>query len=183
MSKKVLQSLVKSALFCPIFILFSLFLWYNKDMKTNENSHQNQIEYIGQLEEKCKSQEEKITMLEHKLDWLQEQIRLGQHKKFGASSEKTTMENQMALVFNETEAFQKDELPEPTLEEVTYKRKKAVGHKDDLLKDLPTETITYELPEEEQICPDCGEKRHVMGKEVRRELKIIPDQVEVVEHV
>lgn len=36
-------------------------------MKTNENSHQNQIEYIGQLEEKCKSQEEKITMLEHKL--------------------------------------------------------------------------------------------------------------------
>lgn len=139
-------------------------------MKTNENSHQNQIEYIGQLEEKCKSQEEKITMLEHNLDWLQEQIRLGQHKKFGASSEKTTLEDQMSLVFNETEGFQKDELPEPTLEEVTYKRKKAVGHKDDMLKDLPTETIIYELPEEEQVCPDCGEKRHVMGKEVRREL-------------
>ena len=152
-------------------------------MKTNENSHHNQIEYIGQLEEKCKSQEEKITMLEHKLDWLQEQIRLGQHKKFGTSSEKTTMEDQMALVFNETEGFQKDDLPEPTLEEVTYKRKKAVGHKDDMLKDLPTETITYELSEEEQVCPDCGQKRHVMGKEVRRELKIIPAQVEVVEHV
>lgn len=52
-----------------------------------------------------------------------------------------------------------------------------------MLKDLPTETIIYELPEEEQVCPDCEEKRHVMGKEVRRELKIIPAQVEVVEHV
>lgn len=152
-------------------------------MKTRENSHQNLTEYTKQLEEKCKSQEEKIIMLEHKLDWLQEQIRLSQHKKFGVSSEKTTLEDQMALVFNETEGFQKADLPEPTLEEVTYKRKKAVGHKEEMLKDLPTETIIYELSEEEQVCPDCGEKRHVMGKEVRRELKIIPAQVEVIEHV
>ena len=152
-------------------------------MKTEENSHQNSTEYIHQLEGKCKSQEEKITMLEHKLDWLQEQIRLSQHKKFGASSEKTTFEDQMSLVFNETEGFQKNDLPEPTLEEVTYKRKKAVGHKAEMLENLPSETIIYELPEEEQVCPDCGEKRHVMGKEVRRELKIIPAQVEVVEHV
>ena len=62
-------------------------------------------------------------MLEHKLDWLQEQIRLSQHKKFGSSSEKTTFENQMSLVFNETEGFEKNDLPEPTIEEVTYKRK------------------------------------------------------------
>lgn len=152
-------------------------------MTTYTTSNQKQTEYIHQLEEKCQSQEETITMLQHKLDWLQEQFRLNQHKRFGSSSEKTTFEDQMALVFNETEGFQKDDITEPTIEEITYKRKKAVGHKDEALKDLPTETIIYELPEEEQVCPDCGEKRHVMGKEIRRELKIIPAQVEVVEHV
>ena len=152
-------------------------------MKTHMKSNQKQTEYIQQLEGKCKLQEDKITMLEHKLDWLEEQIRLNQHKKFGASSEKTTFDDQMALVFNEAEGFQKDDIPEPTIEEVTYKRKKAVGQKDEMLKDLRAETIVYELPEAEQVCPDCGESRHVMGKEIRRELKIIPAQVEVVEHV
>ena len=152
-------------------------------MKTPIKSTQKQRKYIEQLEGKCKSQEEKITMLEHKLDWLEEQIRLNQHKKFGASSEKTTFDDQMALVFNETEGFQKDDLPEPTMEEITYKRKKKVGHKDEMQKDLRAETITYELSEADQVCPDCGDHRHAMGKEVRRELKIIPAQVEVLEHV
>lgn len=139
-------------------------------MKTPIKSNPKQTKYIEQLEGKCKSQEEKITMLEHKLDWLEEQIRLNQHKKFGSSSEKTTFEDQMALVFNEAEGFQKDDLPEPTIEEITYKRKKKVGHKNEMLKDLPTEIITYELAEADQACPDCGDNRHVMGKEVRREL-------------
>ena len=52
-----------------------------------------------------------------------------------------------------------------------------------MLADLPTETIDYYLPEEEQACPECGVKMHIMGKDVRRELKIIPAQVKVVEHV
>lgn len=94
-----------------------------------------------------------------------EQIRLSQHKQFGSSSEKTTFEEQMSLVFNETEGFQKDNLVEPALEEITYKRSKTVGHKETLLEDLPTETIMYELSPEEQVCPECSEIRHVMGKE------------------
>lgn len=152
-------------------------------MNKNEKYPLNQTEYIQQLVEKCKAQEEKITMLENKMDWLVEQIRLSKHKQFGASSEKTTFEGQMSLVFNETEGFQRDNLPEPTLEEITYKRKKAVGHKEELLADLPVQTIEYTLAEDKTDCPECGEKMHVMGKEVRRELKIIPAQVEVVEHV
>lgn len=152
-------------------------------MKKHTTPYQNQIEYIQQLEEKCKAQEEKIASLEHKMDWLMEQIRLSQHKQFGPSSEKTTFEDQMSLVFNESEGFQRDALAEPIIEEVTYKRKKSVGHKEEILKDLPTETIIYEIPEAEETCPDCGEVRHVMGKEVRKELKVIPAQISVVEHV
>lgn len=152
-------------------------------MKKHTSTHQNQTKYIEQLEAKCKAQEEKITTLENKMDWLMEQIRLSQHKQFGPSSEKTTFTDQMSLVFNETEGFQKDHLAEPTIEEITYKRQKSVGHKESILKDLDAETIIYEIPKEEQSCPECGETRHVMGKEIRKELKIIPAQVSVVEHV
>ena len=52
-----------------------------------------------------------------------------------------------------------------------------------MLKDLPVETITYELPEEEQVCEQCGSKMHAMSKEVRREIEVIPPQVKVIEHV
>lgn len=152
-------------------------------MNKSETNHLNKTEYIQQLEEKCKSQQEKITMLENKMDWLMEQIRLSKHKEFGASSEKTTFEEQMSLVFNEAEGFQRDSLSEPTLEEITYKRKKAAGHKEELLADLPVQTIEYTLSDDESDCPQCGEKMHAMGKEIRRELKIIPAKVEVVEHV
>jgi transposase len=77
----------------------------------------------------------------------------------------------------------KPEVPEPTLEEVTYRRKKKQGHREEMLKDLPVETVVYELPEEEQICGQCGDKMHEMSQEVRREIEVIPPQVKVVEHV
>ena len=42
--------------------------------------------------------------------------------------------------------------------------------KEELIKDLPVETIEYHLPQEEQTC-DCGKKLHTMSKEIRKELK------------
>lgn len=51
------------------------------------------------------------------------------------------------------------------------------------MKNLPTETIHYRLSDEEQDCLCCGEQVHEMSTEVRRELKVIPAQVKVVEHV
>lgn len=43
--------------------------------------------------------------------------------------------------------------------------------------------VHYRLSDEEQVCLCCGEKTHEMSTQIRRELKIIPAQVEVVEHV
>ena len=94
---------------------------------------------------------------------------------------KKTSSEQLAL-FNEAESEAKPEAPEPTIEEINYKRRKKQGHREEILKDLPVETIEYHLPEEEQKC-DCGGKLHIMSKEVRKELKIVPAQVSVVEHV
>jgi transposase len=44
-------------------------------------------------------------------------------------------------------------------------------------------TFTHKLPENECICSDCGSDLHVMGTEVREELKIIPAKAVIVRHV
>lgn len=118
--------------------------------------------------------------LELKLKWFEDQHRFHLNKMYGRSSEKTSPE-QLSL-FNEAESEAKPEAPEPTVEEITYKRKKKQGHREEMLKDLPVETIEYHLPEDEQKC-DCGGNLHIMSKEVRKELKIVPAEVSVVEHV
>ncbi len=119
--------------------------------------------------------------LSAKLTWFEEQFRLNQHKQFGASSEKTNVE-QLSL-FNEAEIEAKPDAPEPTVEEITYKRHKKKGHREEMLKDLPVETIEYFLSQDEQVCDCCGGNLHEMSTDVRRELKIVPAQVSVVEHI
>jgi transposase len=150
-------------------------------MNNIEITKENQAEYVKNLEETCKTQEAKIKLLENKIAWMMEQMTLSKHKKFGASSEKSEYD-QLSL-FNDAENEADDSIKEPTMEEIMYKRKKQVGKKKDMLKDLPTETVEYFLPEEEIQCEICGSDRHIMGKNIRLELKIIPPEVKVVEHV
>ena len=150
-------------------------------MENTENKSQNQTEYIRQLEEICLSQKKQIQVLDQKMNWLLEQIRLSKHKRFGTSSEKS--EYDQLNLFNEAEKEADENVTEPELEEIKYKRKKRVGKKEEMLKDLPVETIEYFLSPEEQECPKCGEPMHIIGKDVRRELKIIPAQAVVVEHL
>ena len=85
-------------------------------------------------------------------------------------------------LFNEAEAEAKPSLPEPTMEEITYKRRKTKGKREEQLKDLPVETIEYRLSPEEQVC-SCGGPLHEMSTEVRQEIKVIPAQTIVVKHV
>jgi transposase len=87
------------------------------------------------------------------------------------------------MLFNEAEAQSKPEAPEPTVEEITYRRKKKQGKREAQLKDLPVETIEYRLPPEEQVCSCCGGSLHEMSTEIRQELKVIPAKVSVVKHV
>lgn len=158
-----------------------VFLWYNSYMENIKNKSANQTEYILQLEEENCTLKAKVDMLESKVEWMLEQIRLSQHNRFGNSSEKTEY-NQISL-FNEAEKEADELVAEPDLEEITYKRKKRAGKKEEMLSALPVETINYYLPEEEQICLECDCQLHVMGREIRRELKIIPAQAIVVEHI
>ena len=146
-----------------------------------KNTDENQTEYIDNLEKTCRIQETQIKMLENKIDWLMEQITLSKHVRFGASSEKSEYD-QLSL-FDEVEKEADDSIAEPEFEEIKIRRKKQVGKKDEMLADLPLETIEYYLSAEEQICSECGEAMHIMGRNVRRELKIIPAKAVLVEHV
>ena len=139
---------------------------------------------IEELESKCARQEQQIAELTAKLTWFEEQFRLSQKKRFGSSSEQTDQTDQVQLqIFNEAEREAKPSAPEPTFEEITYKRQKRTGNREEKLKDLPVKRIEYHLSPEEQICDCCGGKLHEMSNEVRKEVEFIPAQINVVEHV
>jgi transposase len=120
---------------------------------------------------------------EAKINWLKEQLRLYQSKRFGVSSERTLPGQLELTLFNEIEKEANLELPEPTVETITYHRRKKSGQRQLMLENLPVETIEYRLSEEEQVCSCCGGNLHEMSTEVRQELKYIPAEVKVVKHV
>jgi len=134
-----------------------------------------------QLQEQNEKLQLQVEALTAKVRWFEEQFRLSKQKRFGASSERTPPE-QLQL-FNEAEAEADPARAEPTVETITYQRKKERRQREVLLDDLPVETIEYHLPEAEQACPSCSGTLHAMSTEVRQELKVIPAEVKVVRHV
>jgi len=131
---------------------------------------------------KLKSENDKLKILNN---WYLEQFRLAQHRRFGSSSEKTELPEQLGM-FNEAEVLADiADATEPLSEEdVTCKRKKRKGKRKAFYENLPTEQIVHELPEDERICPDCGGLLHACGHEVlRREVEVIPAQARAIEHV
>ncbi len=148
-----------------------------------ENEEKISKDNSKNIQERCHDLEEEVLELKAKIKWYEEQFRLAKEKQFGKSSEKTEGYGEQLGFFDEAENEANRKVAEPTLEEITYSRKKRVGKRDEDLSSLPVETIEYDLPEEEKACAQCGENMHTMSKETRREFKIIPAQVTVVEHV
>src|SRR4051812_25159673 len=97
---------------------------------------------------------------EAKINWLKEQLRLHQSKRFGFSSERTLTGQLELTLFNEVEKEANLELPEPTVETITYRRRKKRGQRQLMLENLPVETIEYRLSEEEQVCSCCSGNLH-----------------------
>jgi len=139
---------------------------------------------VQQLESTNQHQQSRIEHLEAENRWLKEQFKLARHRQFGPSSEKASALLQNELLFNEAEATLDSATVEPEPETVTYVRKrKSAGHREEILANLPTETIEYRLPEDEQVCSQCGGAMHEMSTQTREELDIIPAQVKLTRHV
>lgn len=138
---------------------------------------------IKELRDENTKLKNRVKELEDKLNLLLEQISLAKHKEFGKSSEQNVeVHDNIDNIFNEVEDIAKPEVPEPEMEEITYKRKKYKGQRENQFKNLPIEIIEYEILEEDKIC-HCGNERHVIGEEIRTEIKIIPAQVILVKHI
>ena len=145
-------------------------------MKTKNNSA---AELLGIIEEK----DRRITELEQQNQWLLEQFRLLRRKQYGTSSEQVIADQ--VSIFNEAEASADLAAAEPSLTEVKahYRKGKSRLTTDKLPEDLPVEIIEHELPEDERACPECGGNLHVMGKETREEIRLIPAKAVIVRHV
>lgn len=159
----------------PKTLDLSLLLWYDicmeKDMRNQDEIIEKLLISIDKLTLKLEASEEKNALLE-------EQVRLLTQKRFGTSSEKT---NPDQLSF--FEEAKEESCPEPTIETITYKRRKKTGKRQEQLDGLPIEEIHYELSDEEKVCAECNNELHDMGSDIRKEIKLIPAQAIVVHHV
>lgn len=125
-----------------------------------------------------------IAELKMLVKFYEEQFRLSKHRQFGSSSEKSEYDITQLSIFDEAEATADVNMPEPELIEIEkHYRKRTRLTTDKLPDDLPVEIVLHDLPAEEQVCPECGGGMHVMGKETRRELVIVPAQVKIREHI
>ena len=142
-------------------------------------------EEYEQLQADLNASQSKVSELEQQVNALTEALRLAQHKRFGASSEKTVDDGsqQLSFLFNEAAVISDHEAAQDKLETLVAAHKRRKKHEytlDNLPEGVAAEVIEHRIPQEELECPICEETMQEIGKEVVR--KIIPAQVVVVEH-
>ena len=160
-------------------------------MKKAENFQTSNAEMvtISRAEyEELQAQSKRVSELESRVDMLMEALRLAQHKRFGASSEKSedTLMEQLSFLFNEAEVFSAAEMKAEEDITVVAAHKRHKKHEYTLEKipeDLPTERIEHRLEGTGLVCPQCGDTMSEIGTEVVNRLKIIPAQVIVEQHI
>jgi len=121
-----------------------------------------------------------MAKMEALLQYYEAQFRLLRRRQFGASSERTDSDICRQLnLFGEVEIAPP---PTPDTEEITCKRKKRKGKREEDLSSLPVVRVEHELPEGERGCPNCATPMRDIGVTIRREIEIIPAQAILKEH-
>lgn len=111
--------------------------------------------------------------------YLLEQFRLARQERFAPKSEKNIYQ---ADLFDEAGIETVDiEEKENTIDVKSHQRKKHPVRKP-LPPYLPREQIIYDIKDEEKVC-ECGIHLSRIGEEITEQLKYIPPQLSVVQHV
>ena len=131
-------------------------------------------------------QQESLFDMNKKLDLLLEQVRISNQTRFGNSSEKSELQNQLVFCFNEAEAIvaAADDITEPTVEQVIPEHKRRVkkkGKRSEDLSSFPVRIETHVIPEEMLRELFDGDYRK-LPDEVYKKLEFHPATFEVVEH-
>lgn len=165
-----------------------------EELLAQNSALKKQVKYLGNQTEKAEKKYEQaqseiknLTLRNKELianyNWILEQLKLSKKKIYGSSAEKIAEDYGQLNLFNEAELERQPLEPEPKLEEITCRRKKSKKrNQNEIYGDLPVEEIVYDIPEEEKICEKYGSEMSFMKYEIRRELKIVPAKVSVVEH-
>ena len=141
---------------------------------------------ISTLKAENEKQKAEIDKLRLQIDRLNELLLNAQRARFGQSSEKQkyVSPDQLSL-FNEAEKEQDPKAPEPDEDTIIvpeHKRKKKKPF-DEKVKELPSEDVILELPEDERNCSYCGKPLRKMGKKfLRKEIVVIKKQIKVVNY-
>ncbi len=132
----------------------------------------------------------KLTQQSTFINQLLEQINLARAQRFGASSEKLTLD-QLGLSFDEAEVtalaadvLTEQEAPQQQTEDVpvaSYRRRRS-GRRP-LPPELPRVEIHYTLEGEACRCGHCSSELQPMGQKVSEQLDIIPAKVQVLRHL
>ena len=150
-------------------------------MKTPANTLPTDVETLQELVLKLQSQvstkQNKLNTLQSKYQYLLEQFRLAQHQQVGRRSEENATQGDL---FNEAEALFGD-FVEPEKESISYTRNKP--KRKPLPKDLPREVIIHDINEADKVCDCCGNDLHQMGEDKSEQLKFVPAQIKVIEHI
>jgi len=136
----------------------------------------------GMIQTLLAEKKAKILALENELNWLKEQVKLGQQRIFGRSSEKTE-NGQAEIIFNEEDSSELAELPTEEAETIHYIRRKPkqCGRKLDTSR-LPCERQVHDLNETEKIC-SCGSHLEKIGENTSDQIEHIREQLKRIEHV
>ena len=156
-------------------------------MKSTERTDTSNQEMVTISRAEYDAQQGRIAKLEQQVAVLTEALRLSRHRRFGASSEKTSEDvmDQLSFLFNEAEAYndvaQAEEESTPVA--VHKRHKKHEYTLENLPEGTPTEQIHHRLDGEALVCPNCGETVTEIGTEVVRTLEIIPAKTVIKEHI
>ncbi len=141
------------------------------------------VEKNARLSDEKAALELNYQQLQEKYAALLEQIRLFQHQRFGASSEKFHPDQQD--LFNEAEVLAEEIPLEETDDTLSAPGGAASARKrgrQALPPELPRVEVIHELPEEQRHCPE-GHDLKVIGEEVSEQLDIIPAKIRVIRHI
>lgn len=153
----------------------------DKAQKISETLKEISTHHVEIFESLLAEKNSTIFNLENELKWMKEQIKLGQQRAFGRSTEKLDA-LQIPLVFNE-ENSEVIACPSEETEEINYTRRKQkqCGRRLDTSK-LFRERQLHDLTEAEKICA-CGCRLEKIGEEISEQVDHIREQLKVIEHV
>jgi transposase len=145
---------------------------------------------ILEQQRRLAEQEARIAQQSTYINQLLEQINLARHQRFGASSEKITLD-QLGLSFDEAEvttlaaealAEREQTDGDDGVVPVTGHRRRRGGRRP-LPAELPRVEVVYELEGEACRCGQCQGGLEVIGEKVSEQLDIVPARVQVLRHV